>query len=99
MMRQLFTLSFATLVALSLNAQSLTSPESVEYDPAYNRYLVSNSGDGTIVARDQGVLSLLSLLVSLPDRTVWRSLRIPFMPVLVAVFAGSIWLRVLKCSM
>ncbi|HQV51754.1 MAG: T9SS type A sorting domain-containing protein [Flavobacteriales bacterium] len=57
-MRQLFTLSFATLVALSLNAQSLTSPESVEYDPAYNRYLVSNSGDGTIVARDQaGVIT------------------------------------------
>lgn len=57
-MRQLFTLSFATLVALSINAQSLTSPESVEYDAAYDRYLVSNSGDGTIVARDQaGVIT------------------------------------------
>jgi len=51
---------------LSMNAQSLTSPESVEYDPAYDRYLVSNSSDGTIVARDQaGVIT--SFVTGIPS--------------------------------
>ena len=65
-MRQLFTLVLTSATMLSMNAQSLTSPESVEYDPAYDRYLVSNSSDGTIVARDQaGVIT--SFVTGIPS--------------------------------
>lgn len=65
-MRQLFTLVLTSASMLSMNAQSLTSPESVEYDPAYDRYLVSNSSDGTIVARDQaGVIT--SFVTGIPS--------------------------------
>jgi hypothetical protein len=43
-----------TLLAICLNsflfAQSFNSPESVEYDAMYNRWLVGNNGDGTIVS-------------------------------------------------
>lgn len=65
-MRTFITLALASLFSFGTNAQSLTSPESVEYDPAYDRYLISNSGDGNIVARDQaGVIT--SFVTGIPS--------------------------------
>ncbi len=39
-------------ISLSLNAQLLNLPESVEYDPYNHRYLVSNWGNGNIIEID-----------------------------------------------
>jgi len=52
-MRKFITLGLFSFALLSTYAQSFTSPESVEYDALYDRYLISNSGNGNIVAMDQ----------------------------------------------
>jgi hypothetical protein len=50
-MKHLFTL-FIILGGISwLNAQTLNGPESIEHDAAHNRYLISNSDNGQILAR------------------------------------------------
>jgi sugar lactone lactonase YvrE len=47
-----------SLFAITLNSQTLNSPESIEWDEANNRWLISNTGNGTILARSTaGVLS------------------------------------------
>jgi PKD repeat protein len=48
-----FLLSF--LFSVSLSAQSFDGPESVEYDALYNRWLVGNTVNGTVVAYSPGV--------------------------------------------
>jgi hypothetical protein len=46
-------------------AQSLTGPESIEFDLFHNRYLISNSDNGQILARDMaGTLSVFADNVS-----------------------------------
>ncbi|HEX2616676.1 MAG TPA: hypothetical protein VHL57_03985 [Flavobacteriales bacterium] len=50
-MRHLF-LSLAASAALPVLAQ-LNGPESIEYDPIGDRYLISNTGDGSIQQMDQ----------------------------------------------
>lgn len=48
---------------INLNAQSYSNPESVEYDASQDRYLVSNTNSGQILARDQvGNLSVFATL-------------------------------------
>ena len=49
------------LYSAQLCAQSLSSPESIEFDPVRDRYLVSNRGNGEILARSSSaVLSTFS---------------------------------------
>jgi Secretion system C-terminal sorting domain len=56
-MKKLLFLFLVTLNSIGFS-QSLSSPESVEWDQANNRWLVGNSGNGTILARSvTGVLS------------------------------------------
>jgi len=52
-MRNFITLFLLSFFFLSSHAQSITSPESVEYDALFDRYLISNSGGNSIVAMDQ----------------------------------------------
>ena len=52
-MRKFITLNLFAFAILTTNGQSITSPESVEYDALYDRYLISNSSGGNIVAMDQ----------------------------------------------
>jgi Secretion system C-terminal sorting domain len=49
-MKQILFLLFF-IVCIPFYSQTLSSPESVEWDQANNRWLVGNSGNGTIVAR------------------------------------------------
>jgi Secretion system C-terminal sorting domain len=49
-MKQILFLLFF-IVSIPFYSQTLSSPESVEWDQANNRWLVGNSGNGTIVAR------------------------------------------------
>ena len=47
-----------SLFAFASHSQTLNSPESIEWDEANNRWLISNTGNGTILARSTtGVLS------------------------------------------
>jgi hypothetical protein len=49
---------FVLISSSIIFSQTLSSPESVEWDEANNRWLVGNSGNGTILARSvTGVLS------------------------------------------
>ena len=49
------------LLPLLAGAQTYNSPESVVYDVAGDRYLISNTGDGSIIARSNiGILSYFS---------------------------------------
>lgn len=53
-------LLLASIILFSLTsfAQTLSGPESIEWDEANNRWLISNTGNGTILARSTtGVLS------------------------------------------
>lgn len=52
-MRKFITLNLFAFAFLTTNGQSITSPESVEYDALYDRYLISNSAGNSIVAMDQ----------------------------------------------
>lgn len=58
---------FALLICLpiTLCAQSYSNPESVAFDPSNNRYLVSNSNNGQIIARaSDGTLSVFKSGIS-----------------------------------
>lgn len=64
-MFKLRTLLAVLLAAPSLFAQSLNGPESIEFDAFHNRYLISNSDNGQILARDmQGNLSVFASGIS-----------------------------------
>jgi len=53
-----FILSFATLV---VNGQSYSGPESVEFDYANNRYFISNTNSGEVLARSSsGALTVFA---------------------------------------
>lgn len=41
----------AFIFSLSAGAQTYNGPESIEFDESYNRYLISNTSSGTILAR------------------------------------------------
>ncbi len=61
-----FSFLFVLFSALA-NAQSYNGPESIEYDTANNRYLVGNSSNGQIIARDaSGNLTIFKSGIS-PD--------------------------------
>ena len=60
-------LSFIALIlfGLNLSAQTYNGSESVEFDAANNRYLVSNTGSGQILARAaNGTLSVFKSGIS-----------------------------------
>jgi len=55
------TLSFCLLLSQTILAQSYSSPESVEFDYANNRYLIANKGANQILARAaDGTLSIFA---------------------------------------
>ncbi len=59
--RILMISTLALLTAGTLRAQTLNAPESLDYDAAGARYLISNRGAGQILARSSsGVLSVFS---------------------------------------
>lgn len=61
------TLAFVLLVTCPLMAQNYNGPESVEYDALYDRYLVSNTLSGQILARDQaGALTVFATSTPAP---------------------------------
>lgn len=65
-MKKLFTL-FAILTLVKLYAQTYNGPESIEYDFANNRWLISNSDAGNILARsNSGILSVFTAIPSAP---------------------------------
>ena len=58
-MKNILLIAFILLSSIVLNAQSLSGPESIEYDAANNRYLISNTTTGQILARAaNGTLSV-----------------------------------------
>jgi len=64
-MKHLFTITSILILAVTINAQSLSGPESIEYDAANNRYLVSNTSSGQILARSaNGSLSVFKSGIS-----------------------------------
>jgi hypothetical protein len=64
-MKHLFTHLFILVSAFALNAQTLSGPESIEYDAANNRYLISNTSSGQILARAaNGTLSVFKSGIS-----------------------------------
>lgn len=62
-MKRLIPVVALLMAATVANAQSYIGPESVEYDAANSRYLISNSSNGQIIARDDAT-TLLTVLVS-----------------------------------
>ena len=66
-MKLIFTL-FAAVAFSALTAQVFNSPESVEYDAANNRWIVSNTGAGSLVTFDppSTTVSAFSTLPSSP---------------------------------
>ncbi|MFC2097160.1 T9SS type A sorting domain-containing protein [Bacteroidota bacterium] len=51
-MKSLYAIIITIIFSINLSGQSLNSPESIIYDSAHNRYLISNYGDGNILAYD-----------------------------------------------
>ena len=49
-MKYCFTLSIFFFIAFHLEAQNFSGPESVEFDPINNRYIVSNTSSGNLQA-------------------------------------------------
>lgn len=49
-MKKIISLFAFTVVMMALQAQTFNEPESVEYDAVSNRYLVSNTGNGSILS-------------------------------------------------
>jgi hypothetical protein len=56
-MRKIASLLFLSISSISINAQSLTNVESVEYDPINNRYLASDDGTSIVAIAPNGALS------------------------------------------
>ena len=65
-MKTLLSTAVVLVLALSAQAQSYNSPESVEYDPANGRYLVSNPASGQILAREDGTGTLTTFVTGIP---------------------------------
>lgn len=66
-MKKHFLLAFAAAAVSAVSAQSYNTPESVEHDPAGNRYFISNKGTGEILQRNgSGALSVFTSLPSSP---------------------------------
>ncbi len=64
-MKNILLIAFMLLSSIVLNAQSLSGPESIEYDAANNRYLISNTTTGQILARSaSGTLSVFKSGIS-----------------------------------
>jgi hypothetical protein len=64
-MKNILLIAFMLLSSIVLNAQSLSGPESIEYDAANNRYLISNTSSGQILARAaNGTLSVFKSGIS-----------------------------------
>lgn len=64
-MKNLFLVAILCFSLFDAGAQSLSGPESIEYDAAHNRYLISNSDNGQILARNaNGVLSVFKSGIS-----------------------------------
>jgi DNA-binding beta-propeller fold protein YncE len=64
-MKPFLTLLLGLCAILSLQAQTLNGSESIEFDRFHNRYLISNTGSGQIIARDmQGNLSVFASNIS-----------------------------------
>lgn len=64
-MFKIYTLLSSLLIAQCVFGQSLNGPESIEFDLYHNRYLISNSDNGQILARDmQGNLSVFATGIS-----------------------------------
>lgn len=51
-MKKLFTFLSAVLFSATMFAQAYSSPESIEFDYANNRWFISNNGSGEILARN-----------------------------------------------
>ncbi|MCF8331895.1 MAG: T9SS type A sorting domain-containing protein [Bacteroidales bacterium] len=51
-MKKIYALLLLFVLSVSLIAQSYNNPESAVYDPVNDQYLISNAGNGTIVAVD-----------------------------------------------
>jgi hypothetical protein len=56
-MQKIASLLFLFLCSMSINAQSLSAVESVEYDPINNRYLASSAGTSIVAIAPNGALS------------------------------------------
>jgi sugar lactone lactonase YvrE len=66
-MKRFLLVAFVSAAVSLASAQSYNSPESVEHDPAGNRYFISNKGAGEILQRNgSGVLSVFTSLPSSP---------------------------------
>jgi hypothetical protein len=64
-MKKNLLIAFLLFISIALNAQSLSGPESIEYDAANNRYLISNTNSGQILARSaNGTLSVFKSGIS-----------------------------------
>jgi hypothetical protein len=64
-MKHLYILFIIASSCLAVNAQSLSGPESIEYDAAHHRYLISNTSTGQILARAaNGTLSVFKSGIS-----------------------------------
>jgi hypothetical protein len=61
------TFSFCLLLSQTIFGQSYSGAESVEFDYAYNRYLVSNTTSKKIIARaPNGTLSVFATCATAP---------------------------------
>ena len=58
-MKSLFTLLLSGFLFFTANAQSFSSPESVEYDAANNRWFAGQNGSGVILVHSPGSNTLL----------------------------------------
>jgi len=63
-MKNLYVLSLLIVIAGTISAQSYNNPESAVYDPVNDQYLISNAGNGTIVAADVNSHSLSNFITT-----------------------------------
>jgi sugar lactone lactonase YvrE len=64
-MKALFSIFIFTVLNIQLHAQALNGPESVAWDPASNRYFVSNNGANQILVRStSGVYTVFTTNIS-----------------------------------
>ena len=61
-MIRIFTLAFLLLSSQLSHAQNYSGPESVEFDYARNRYLISNTSSHQIIALQNGVKTIFATL-------------------------------------
>ncbi|MFW6224596.1 MAG: hypothetical protein ACOC4R_02930, partial [Bacteroidota bacterium] len=63
-MKKLYSLFLIIFVSTSLQSQSYSNPESAAYDHVNDQYLISNAGNGTIVAVDVNTHSVSDFVTS-----------------------------------